>query len=409
MTRRASLGPFTFEHGGRAPELELAYETYGRYDGSNAVLVCHALTGSHHVRTPTNADPDGPPSAHGWWDEIVAPGGPIDTTDQYVICANVPGSCHGSTGPTTRHPDREGAWGSEFPTVTIGDWARAQRRLLDHLGVRRLSAVVGGSVGGMNALEWARRYPDRVDRVAAVAAGPRLDAEMVATNSVARRAITGDPDWQDGDYHGTGRRPTHGLAQARRLGHLSYRSKASLDDQFGRDRAGRAGPEADPTAADGTYRAVASYLDYNAERFAERFDAVSYLSLLRAMEEWDLGGEAASDVAMSTDADAAGLSDPDAAALADFDGELLLVSYTGDRHFPVAGSEAVADAAREAGVPVTHETVDSDYGHDAFLADQATLAEPLAELLAGGEGVEGHEPCGRGPSNAPVHAGLYGI
>jgi len=393
VTRRASLGPFTFEHGGRVPELELAYETYGRYDGSNAVLVCHALTGSHHVRTPTNADPEGPPSANGWWDEVVAPGGPIDTTEQYVICANVPGSCHGSTGPTTPHPDREGVWGSEFPTVTIGDWTRAQRRLLDHLGVRRLSAVVGGSVGGMNALEWARRYPDRVDRVAAVATGPRLDAEMVATNSVARRAITGDPDWQGGDYHDTDRRPTHGLAQARRLGHLSYRSKASLDDQFGRDRAGRAGPEVDPTAADGSYRAVASYLDYNAERFAERFDAVSYLSLLQAMEEWDLASEASSD----------------AAALADFDGDLLLVSYTGDRHFPVAGSETVATAAREAGVAVTHETVDSDYGHDAFLAEQATLAEPLAGLLASEEAVEHHEPCGRGPSTAPVHAGLYGI
>ncbi|MEZ3144382.1 homoserine O-acetyltransferase [Halobaculum sp. MBLA0143] len=396
MTRRASLGPFRFENGERVPDLELAYETYGRYDGSNAVLVCHALTGSHHVRSPTDEEPDGPPSAFGWWDEVVAPGGPIDTTEQYVICVNVPGSCHGSTGPTTARLDGDGVWGSAFPTVTVGDWARAQARLLDHLGVRRLSAVVGGSVGGMNALEWARRYPERVDHVAAVAAGPRLDAEMTATNAVARRAITGDPDWQGGDYHGTGRRPTHGLAQARRLGHLSYRSKASLDDQFGREPAGRAEPTDDPTADDGTYRAVASYLDYNAERFAERFDAVSYLSLLRAMEEWDLADGAESSTA----------------ALAAFDGDLLLVSYTGDRHFPVAASEAVADAARAADVSVTHHTVESEYGHDAFLADQSTLASPLSSLFDGDDGADPPERPGRtrsaSESVAPVHAGLYG-
>ncbi|MEZ3116792.1 alpha/beta fold hydrolase family protein [Halobaculum sp. MBLA0147] len=510
MTRHATLGAFEFASGETVPELTLAYETYGSYDGSNAVLVCHALTGSHHVRPPAEGDTnaDGPPSSHGWWEEVVAPGGPVDTDEWFVICANVPGSCHGSTAPASPRPTASGSdggtpvgdtpagdtpagetldgdtpdgptadgssgeaspdgaarWGSAFPTVTVGDWTRAQARLLDRLGVDTLAAVIGGSVGGMNALDWAARFPDRVERVAAVASGARLDTECLALNTVARRAITTDPAWHGGDYHETAGRPVDGLAQARRIGHVMYRSKASLDEQFGRDAAGRTSPLAavDPTSDAGTYRAVESYLDYNAERFARAFDAGSYLRLLRAMDEYDLArvgsggsGDAASggsgDAASGRSDDAAGGVEGDAAtaaavdasavdgavdtgvarALAGFDGDLCLVSYTGDWHFPVAASETVADAARAAGVDVTHHTVVSEYGHDAFLADQSTLVDPLSALLAddagtdrrrragGSSGVRsesGREASGEDrvlgrssvDSTAPVHSSLYG-
>ena len=407
MTRRADLGPFEFESGESIPNLELSYETYGRFDGDNAVLVCHALTGSHHVRPPEAGDShtDGPPSSHGWWGDVVGPDAPIDTTEQFVVCATVPGSCHGSSGPASSRPDGT-RWGSDFPTVSVGDWTRAQRRLLDHLGIGHLDAVVGGSVGGMNALDWATRFPEFVDSVAAIATGARLDTECLALDTVARRAITTDPSWHGGDYHETDERPVEGLAQARRIGHIMYRSKESLDDQFGRESSGGRSPVAtlDPTADDGTYHEVASYLDYNARRFAETFDPASYLRLLRAMDEFDLSAGAASD----------------ADALAEFDGDLLLVSYTGDWHFPVESSETVAEAAREAGVSVRHHTVDSDYGHDAFLAEQETLDTPLREFFEdSGErerrSADGHRrddspdrTRSAGCAVAPVHAGLYG-
>jgi homoserine O-acetyltransferase len=430
VTRRARLGAFTFQSGETIPNLELAYQTYGRYDGSNAVLVCHALTGSHHIRDPvasgsdTASGFDGPPSAAGWWEEVVGPDKPIDTTEQYVICANVPGSCHGSSGPASERADADGdgersaCWGSEFPAVSIADWTRAQRRLLDHLGVGRLRAVVGGSVGGMNALDWAKRYPDRVERVAAIATGPRLDTECLALNAIARRAITSDPAWHGGDYSrdGDDPRPTTGLAQARRIAHVMYRSKESLSEQFGRETTGRRSPlaAADPTAEAGSYREIESYLDYNAERFAAAFDAGSYLRLLRAMDEYDLAAGAGSDLSAGAGSDfsaGAGSGEragSDAAALSEFDGELLLVSYTGDWHFPVESAETVAVAAGDAEVAVEHHVVDSEYGHDAFLAEQETVAEPLAGLFDDGEDIPPPEKASLDAESAPVHAGLLG-
>ena len=392
----ASLGEFTFECGESIPELEIAYETYGEFTGDNAVLVCHALTGSAHVaggrrRTDTAGQ------AHAWWDDIVGPGKAVDTTEYYVVCANVPGSCYGSSGPPSTNPETGEPWGTAFPAVTVGDWTRAQRRLLDHLGIPNLHSVVGGSVGGMNVLEWAKRHPDHLDRAVVVAAAARLDAQCLALDAIAQRAITTDPNWAGGDYYG-GDRPTQGLALARQIGHVMYLSKSSMDDKFGRRSAGmdagRDSFEMDPAAGFFPYREVESYLDYQGEKFAERFDANSYLYLTRAMDNYDL---------------ASGY-DGDADALAAFDGEALLVSFTGDWHFTVEQSEALAEAFRATEADVAHHVVDSEHGHDAFLVEPDRVGPPVADFLesgVAGKAVSDTVETDEGDEFAPVHNSLF--
>ena len=355
-----SLGAFTFESGESIPELEVAYEAYGEYTGDNAVLICHALTGSQHVASAGAAAGQ----ARAWWDEIVGPGRPIDTTEQYVVCANVPGSCYGTTGPASIDPRTGEPYATSFPPVTVGDWTEAQRLLLERLGVSRLRAVIGGSVGGMNALEWAKRYPDRVDRIGAVATAPRLDAQCLALDTIARRAITSDPNWQGGDYYGDDH-PDDGLARARQIGHVMYLSKDSMERKFGRQLADGSRPVGDDTGEAVPYREVESYLDYQGDSFVDRFDANAYLYLIRAMDDYDL---------------AAGV-DSDADALAGFDGTALVLSFTGDWHFTVEQAEALTDAMRSAGIDVTHRVVESDHGHDAFLVEPESVGPPLAALV----------------------------
>ena len=394
-----SVGEFTFECGESVPDLELAYETYGEFTGDNAVLVCHALTGSAHVAGGRRrADTAG--QAHAWWDDIVGPGKAIDTTEYHVVCVNVPGSCYGSSGPPSTNPETGDPWGTDFPAVTVGDWTRAQRRLLDELGVPNLHAVVGGSVGGMNVLEWAKRHPDHVDRLLVVAAAARLDSQCLALDAIARRAITTDPDWQGGDYYDPdddADGPTEGLALARQIGHVMYLSKSSMEDRFGRRSAGMdAGREAfetDPAAGFFPYREVESYLDYQGETFAERFDANSYLYLSRAMDHYDL---------------AAGF-ESDADAVAAFEGEAMPMSFTGDWHFTVEQSESLADAFRATGTDTAHHVVDSDHGHDAFLVEPDRVGPPLSDFLA--DGVAGKAVSdtvsGEGDEFAPVHTSLF--
>ncbi|QHS18174.1 homoserine O-acetyltransferase [haloarchaeon 3A1-DGR] len=454
----ASLGEFTFECGRSIPELRIAYETYGEFDGDNAVLVCHALTGSQNVaRTPEvpdsttedaaaagdadadengdagsagdadastaddagdadEASPNQAGQARAWWDDVVGPGKAIDTTEYYVVCANVPGSCYGSSGPASRRPDdvdpdREvdhDRWALDFPPVQVADWTRAQRRLLDHLGVGRLRAVVGGSVGGMNVLDWGKRYPDDADYLIVIAAAARLDPQCLALDAIARRAIRSDPNWNGGDYYGDRPTPDTGLGLARQIGHVMYLSKSSMDRKFGRRSAGRDSltrgegldvPE-NPTAAFFPYREVESYLDYNAGSFAERFDANSYLYLTRAMDEYDLAG---------------GYAD-DADALAAFTGEALVMSFSQDWHFTVDQSADLADAFRESDVPVAHHLVDSDHGHDAFLVEPESVGPPVRDFLRSGtdgksvvDAAEPDEPVadGSGTSHAPVHSSLF--
>jgi homoserine O-acetyltransferase len=367
----AALGSFTFECGQSIDDLRVAYETYGEFDGDNAVLVCHALTGSQHVAGFAGGGSETAGQARAWWNDIVGPGKAIDTNDYYVVCANVPGSCYGTSGPPAEGPDGE-PYGTDFPPVTVGDWSRAQRRLLDHLGVGRLRAVVGGSVGGMNVLDWAARYPDDADLIVPVAAATRLDPQCLALDAIARRAITTDPNWQGGEYYGTGHTPADGLALARQLGHVMYLSKASMADKFGRRSAGRDAVRdsfpSDPAAGFFPYRDVESYLDYNAERFVERFDANSYLYLTRAMDDFDLAE------GYESDAD----------ALAAFEGEALVMSFTGDWHFTTEQAEDLADAFRTADVGVAHHVVDSDHGHDAFLVEPEKVGPPLRDFLESG-------------------------
>ncbi|MFC7167213.1 homoserine O-acetyltransferase MetX [Halospeciosus flavus] len=390
-----SLGSFTFECGDVIDDLEVAYEAYGEFTGDNAVLVCHALTGSQNVASRSSGDTAG--QARAWWSDVVGPGKAIDTTEYYVVCANVPGSCYGTSGPATEAPDGE-PYGTDFPPVTVGDWTRAQRRLLDDLGVGRLHAVVGGSVGGMNALDWVKQYPDDVRLVAAIATSARLDPQCLGLNAIARRAITTDHDWDGGDYYGEDHPdPTDGLALARQIGHIMYLSKASMERKFGRRSAGRGSVRdtfpVDEAAGFFPYREVESYLDYQAENFVDRFDANAYLYLTRAMDDYDLSEGYGSD----------------AEAIGAFDGEALLLSFTGDWHFTVEQSETLADAFREADAEVAHHVVDSDHGHDAFLVEPENVGPPLSDFLAagvGGRAVSDTEESERS-GHAPVHNSLF--
>jgi homoserine O-acetyltransferase len=280
----------------------------------------------------------------------------------------------------------------------VRDWTHAQRALLDELGVGRLHAVVGGSVGGMNVLDWAVAYPDDVERIVPVAAAARLDPQCLALDAIARRAITTDPNWNGGDYYG-GEPPRDGLALARQIGHVMYLSKDSMQQKFGRRSAGRDAIRdtfpVDPAASFFPYRDVESYLDYQAEKFTKRFDANSYLYLTRAMDDYDLAEGYESD----------------AAAVAAFEGECLLLSFTGDWHFTVEQSEEMAEAFRSGDVPVAHHVVDSDHGHDAFLVEPEKVGPPLRDFLA--EGVDGtavHDTApeeDNGSDYAPVHNSLF--
>ena len=402
------LGEFRFECGETISSLEIAYESYGEFTGDNAVLVCHALTGSQNVASYNTPGTAG--QARAWWGDIVGPGKAIDTTEYYVVCANVPGSCYGSSGPSSIDPDTGEPWACEFPPVTIGDWTRAQRRLLDHLGVGRLQLIIGGSVGGMNVLEWAKQFPDDAERIAPIAAAASLDPQCLALDAIARRAIRTDPNWNGGDYYGTegeadASPPKQGLALARQLGHVMYLSKASMERKFGRRSAGRdSGIDAgdalfppDRAAAFFPYREVESYLDYNADKFTERYDANSYLYLTRAMDDYDLSeGHGTIERAISA-----------------FEGETLLVSFTADWHFTVAQSETLAEAFRAAGVAVAHHVVDSDHGHDAFLVEPESVGPPVRNFLE--NGLDGRAITDTADTDddtdetdfAPVHSSLF--
>jgi homoserine O-acetyltransferase len=346
------------QKGGVLRELTVAYETYGERSAAedNVVLVCHALTGDAHV-AGFHAGADKP----GWWEEMVGPGKGIDTDYYHVVCSNILGGCAGTTGPSSPDPETGRPYGSSFPDITVADIVRVQRLLLEHLGIRRLAAVIGGSLGGMQVLEWGLRHPDKVERCICVASGASLSTQALAFDIVAREAIESDPTWRGGDYYGAAERgAAWGLAHARKIGHITYLSPGMMQEKFGRERV--AGEDAEPGA--GRFQ-VHSYLDHQGRKLVERFDANSYIHITRAMDEFDLEKEFGS------------LRE----AFAPVQARFLVIGLSSDWLFPPEQSRQLADALLRAGKPVSCCTLKAPHGHDAFLVDIEKLTDTVRAFL----------------------------
>ena len=343
--------PLPLRSGARLADYTLSYETYGTLDaqGSNAVLVCHALNASHHV-AGTYA---GQARSEGWWDNLVGPGKPLDTDRFFVIGVNNPGSCFGSTGPMHTNPATGRAWGADFPVMTVEDWVDAQARLLDRLGIGQLAAVIGGSLGGMQALSWTLRHPARVRHCAAIASAPNLSAQNIAFNEVARRAIITDPDFHGGHFYAHGVIPRRGLRVARMIGHITYLSDDAMEQKFG--RALRAAELAYSTQ-DIEFQ-IESYLRHQGDKFSEYFDANTYLLITRALDYFDPAREHGDDLAR--------------AFAAARDCRFLLVSFTTDWRFSPARSREIVKALVDNRIDVSYAEIDAPHGHDAFLLDDA--------------------------------------
>jgi len=346
--------------GGYLPKVDIAYETFGELDEhrANAVLVCHALSGDSHVATGPVADGK---ERLGWWEPMVGPGKAIDTDKYFVICSNVLGGCSGTTGPGSIDPQTGRPYGLNFPMVTIEDMVDAQAALLDELEIDSLLAVVGGSMGGMQALSWARRYPQRVASVIGCATTWRLSPQSIAFNEVGRRAILGDPGFMGGDYHDEGQ-PEHGLAIARMIGHITYLSEESMRDKFGRRLALPDGHAFDFV----TEFEVESYLAHQGQKFVERFDANTYLYMTKAMDYFDLSRKAGS------------LTD----ALRGITSRFLLLTFSSDWLFPTRETRQIVDALSEAGAHVSFAEIESPYGHDAFLLEPERQGSFVVPFLA---------------------------
>jgi homoserine O-acetyltransferase len=345
--------------GGELTHVEIAFETYGRLNAArdNAVFVAHALTGDAHAAG--RQEGTGRP---GWWDNLIGPGKAVDTDEHFVVCANLLGGCSGTTGPSSADPATGRAYGLGFPTLHITDLVAAHRRLLGHLGIGRLHAAIGGSLGGMQVLQWVLDEPERIDRALVVAASARLTTENIALSSVARHAILADPDFHGGRYAEHGVVPAHGLKVARMLAHVTYVSDRSLTAKFGRERdtagqAQRLGPDF----------AVEHYLQHQGEKFLDRFDALSYLYLTRTMDYFDPFG---AERAAATEA-----------ALASTATRFRLLSFDSDWRFSTAHSLRLRESLAAHGVEATHTEIASPYGHDSFLLEPAGYHEAVREFL----------------------------
>ena len=341
--------PLPLRSGAQIGGYDLVYETYGRLNAarSNAVLVCHALNASHHV-AGTYADQ---PKSEGWWDNLVGPGKPLDTDRFFVIGINNLGSCFGSTGPMDVNPGTGRPWGADFPVVTVEDWVDAQARLLDVLGIQKLAAVLGGSLGGMQALSWTLRHPQRLGECIAVATAPNLSAQNIAFNEVARRAIITDPDFHDGHFYAHGVLPRRGLRVARMIGHITYLSDDSMEEKFGRQmRAAELGY----STQDIEFQ-IESYLRYQGDKFSEYFDANTYLLITRALDYFDPAAAHGGDLA--------------AAFAAAKDKRFTIVSFTTDWRFSPARSREIVKALVDNRIDVSYAEIDAPHGHDAFLLE----------------------------------------
>ena len=337
--------------GARIRDYTLAYETYGQLnaDRSNAVLVCHALNASHHVAGVY----EGQPKSEGWWDNMIGPGKPVDTNRFFVIGVNNLGSCFGSTGPMHLHPDTGRVYGADFPVVTVEDWVNAQARLLDRLGIQQLAAVLGGSLGGMQALSWSIQYPERLRHAVVVASTPNLNAENIAFNEVARRAIVTDPDFHGGHFYEHGVIPKRGLRIARMIGHITYLSDDVMNEKFGRQL--RDGLDLKFSTQEVEFQ-IESYLRYQGEKFSSYFDANTYLLITRALDYFDPARACGGNLTQ---------------ALAAARAKYLLISFTTDWRFAPARSREIVKSLLENNRDVSYAEIDAPHGHDAFLLDDA--------------------------------------
>lgn len=363
LDRRVTLpGPLRLDGGVLLSPVEIAYETYGTLaaDGGNAILICHALTGDQHVAS--NHPITGKP---GWWTRMVGPGKPIDPARHFVICANVLGSCMGSSGPATVNPATGAPWGMRFPVITIRDMVRAQAMLLDHLGVAKLKAVVGGSMGGMQALSWPATFPDRVEAAVVIASTARHSAQNIAFHEVGRQAVMADPRWNGGAYY-DGEPPASGLAVARMAAHITYLSEAGLTEKFGRKLQAR---EAKTFGFDADFQ-VESYLRHQGLSFVDRFDANAYLYITRAMDYFDLAEEHGGVLAN---------------AFRETRARFCLVSFDTDWLYPTRDSRSIVHALNAAGAPVSFVELSSPFGHDAFLLEAPELNRVVDGFLRAGE------------------------
>ena len=348
--------PLPLQSGASLRGYDLSFETYGTLnaDNSNAVLICHALNASHHVAGVYA----GQEKSEGWWDTMIGPGKSVDTNQFFVIGVNNLGSCFGSTGPMQINPDTGKIYGADFPVVTVEDWVDAQARLMDALGIQTLAAVMGGSLGGMQALSWTLQYPDRVRHAVVVASAPNLTAENIAFNEVARRAIVTDPDFCEGHYAEHGVLPKRGLRIARMIGHITYLSDDVMNEKFGRQLREISGSHASGykfSTQDVEFQ-IESYLRYQGDKFSEYFDANTYLLITRALDYFD---------------PAAGFDGNLSAALKQATAKFLLISFTTDWRFAPARSREIVKALLDNQCDVSYAEIDAPHGHDAFLLDDA--------------------------------------
>jgi homoserine O-acetyltransferase/O-succinyltransferase len=357
--RAAFAEPLVLSSGAALPAFELTYETYGTLnpDRSNAILICHALNASHHVAGTYAGQAD----SEGWWDNMVGPGKPVDTGRFFVVGVNNLGSCFGSTGPASVNPATGAPWGADFPIVTVEDWVDAQARLADRLGIQRFAAVMGGSLGGMQALSWAIRYPQRIANALVIAAAPNLSAQNIAFNEVARAAILTDPDFHDGHFYAYGVKPVRGLRVARMVGHITYISDEQMGERFGR------------TLREGINYSFApefeieSYLRYQAEKFADYFDANTYLRITKALDYFDPALAAGGDLAR---------------ALAPVASRFLVISFTTDWRFSPARAREIVKALVDNRRDVSYTEIVAPHGHDAFLLDTPQYHAVVSAYLA---------------------------
>lgn len=376
-------GTLALDCGRALHPIRIAYETYGRLSAArdNVILVCHALSGDAHAAGYANTpapestrdgfgaeDRDGSAGPGlGWWDGMIGPGKAFDTDRFFVVSTNLLGGCRGSTGPSSINPATGRPYGSDFPVITVADMVRAERAFLDELGIPRLAAIAGGSLGGMQALEWAILYPDQVDAIVAIASTHALQPQGLAWNAIARSAIMADPAWQEGHYYGTGRAPSVGMGVARMVGHITYLSAKSLGDKFGRRL--QSADDIRYTLTDPEFE-VESYLRHQADSFVRRFDANTYLYTSRALTYFDLARQYGGGSLVE--------------ALRPMRAKSLLIAFSSDWLYPPSGSEELATALRALGRDVECQVIDAPYGHDCFLLEEARQTPMIQGFLARG-------------------------